>query len=160
MKKIFVVNNCNNIFELLPFFQCLSKCDMWENLTGQNTCFCMNYSLGPRVDPKIRRVLATISWVHPRVALKVGPSQVRVDPNVEESQLCTRHTVPKAKTALLERAAALHVLTSSIFICIAIKLSFIMINLRHLFEFPALSFSFTNTFILINLSNFFVNLIF
>ena len=36
----------------------------------------MNYSLGPRVNP--------------RVVPKVGPSQVRVDPNVEESQLwCT-----------------------------------------------------------------------
>ena len=47
----------------------------------------MNYSLGPRVDPRIRQVLATISQVDPRVVLKVGPSQVRVDPNVEESQL-------------------------------------------------------------------------
>ena len=52
-----------------------------------NTCFCMDYSLGPRVDPRIRRVLATISRVDPRVIPKVGPSQVRVDPNVEESQL-------------------------------------------------------------------------
>ena len=47
----------------------------------------MNYSLGPRVDLRIRRVLATISRVDPRVVPKVGPSQVRVDPNVEESQL-------------------------------------------------------------------------
>jgi len=37
----------------------------------------MNYSLGPRVDPRIRRVLATISRVDPRVVPKVGPSQVR-----------------------------------------------------------------------------------
>ena len=47
----------------------------------------MNYSLGPRVDPRIRLVLATISRVDPRVGLKVGPSQIRVNPKVEESQL-------------------------------------------------------------------------
>ena len=47
----------------------------------------INYSLSPRVDPRIRRVLATISRVDPRVVPKVGPSQVRVDPNVKESHL-------------------------------------------------------------------------
>ena len=54
----------------------------------------MNYSL----DPRIRRVLATISRVDPRVVPKVGPSQVRVDPNVEESQLGTRNTTTKIKS--------------------------------------------------------------
>ena len=46
----------------------------------------MNYSLGPRVDPRIRRVLATISRVDPRVVpksarAKLGSTQTLKNPN-------------------------------------------------------------------------------